>query len=262
MPSRRTVLGTVACALVTGCSRLADDSSTEEATATATPAPVVLSPVDAAAVPETATVGVLPETFGELEAATRDASAAVTNHGWARVLHKFHCFAFDGTTYTVVERTSGSVGYVKEYSVSEVDDPGNESTVRVADLPGSHRHAAVDAIAAGKHRYDSDKGGFEPNSSVYAYNGSYYVFSLEVTADKPTVVRYSVEPTDSDRCVTLEPLSLDAAQVEALDATLQPDAASTVTDDPAQTLAASDAGFVIRDGTCYELSTPSNGTAT
>ncbi|MDQ2073356.1 hypothetical protein RBH20_12505 [Haloarcula sp. H-GB4] len=259
MPSRRTVIGTVACTLVTGCSGLSDPSSQE---ATATPAPVVLSPVDAAAVPHTATVGIFSETTTELIAATRDASAAVTDHGWAHVLHQFDCFAFDGTTYAVVERTSGSVGYVKEYSVSEVDNPGNESTVRVADLPGSHRRTAVDAIAAGKHRYDSDKGGFEPNSSVYAYNGSYYVFSLEVTADKPTVVRYSVEPTDGNRCVTLEPLSLDAAQVEALDATLQPDAASTVTDDPAQTLAASDAGFVIRDGTCYELSTPNDGTGT
>lgn len=258
-PSRRAVLGTVACTLVTGCSRLGDDSSTE---ATPTPAPVVLSPVDAAAVPHTATVGIFSETTTELGAATRDASADVTDHEWAHVLHNLDCFAFDGTTYAVVERTSGSGGYVNEYSVSEVDDPGNESTVRVADLPDSDRRAVIDAIEAGEHRYDSDVGGFDPNSSVYVHNGSYYVFSLEVHGDKPVEVTYAVEPSDGDRCVTLERLSLDDAQAEALDAALQPDEASTVTDDLARTLAASDSGFVIRDGTCYELSTPSDGTAT
>ena len=107
MPSRRTVLGTVACTLVPGCSRLGDPSSQE---ATPTPAPVVLSPVDAAAVPHTATVGVFSETASELGAATRDASADVTDHEWAHVLREFDCFAFEGTTYAVVERTSGSGG--------------------------------------------------------------------------------------------------------------------------------------------------------
>ncbi|GGM41401.1 hypothetical protein [Haloarcula argentinensis] len=262
MPSRRTILGTVACTLVTGCSRLGDDSSMEEATATATPAPVVLSPVDAAAVPETATVGVLPETFGALEAATRDTSADVTDREWAHVLYEFDCFTFDGKTYAVVERTSGSPGYIKKYSVNDVDDPGNESAVRVADLRDSHRRAALDAIAAGEHTYDSDVGGFEPNSSVYAYNGSYYVFSLKVIGDKPVVVTYSFEQTDGDRCVTLEPLSLDEAQAEALDVALRPNEVSTVTGGVARTLAAEDVAYVVRDGACYELSTPSDGTAT
>jgi len=259
MPSRRTVLGTVACTLVPGCSRLGDPSSQE---ATPTPAPVVLSPVDAAAVPHTATVGVFSETASELGAATRDASADVTDHEWAHVLREFDCFAFEGTTYAVVEQTSGSGGYVNEYSVSEVDDPGNESTVRVADLPDSDRREAIDAIAAGEHRYDSDVGGFDPNSSVYVHNGSYYVFSLEVHGDKPVEVTYAVEATDGDRCVTLEPLSLDEEQAAALDATRQPDEASTVTDDLARILTAPDSGFIIRDGTCYELSAPSDGTAT
>ncbi|EMA24009.1 hypothetical protein [Haloarcula amylolytica] len=254
MPSRRTVLGAIACTLVTGCSGLSDDPSTEEATATATPGPVVLSPVDAAAVPETATVGVLPETFGELEAATRDTSADVTEHRWAHVLRDFDCFAFEGTTYAVVERTSGSGGYVNEYSVSEVDDSGNESTVRVADLPDSDRREAIDAIEAGEHRYDSDVGGFDPNSSVYVHNGSYYVFSLAVHGDKPAEVTYAVESTNDDRCVTLEPLSLADAQVEALDATLRADEAATVTGEVARTLSASDVAFVLRDESCYELS--------
>jgi hypothetical protein len=240
MPSRRTVLGTVACTLVTGCARFGDPSSQE---ATPTPAPVVLSPVDAAAVPHTATVGIFSETTPELEAATRDTSAAVTNHEWARVLHRFHCFAFDGTTYAVGEQTTGSVGYTKKYSVTEVDEPGNESTARVADLSDSHRRAAVDAIAAGAHTYDSNVGGFEPASSVYAYNGSYYVFSLEVTGENPVVVTYSLEPTDSDRCVTLEPLFLAADR--GLDGTRRPEEASTVTGDAARTLVAADVAFVV-----------------
>ncbi|MEF8973940.1 MAG: hypothetical protein V5A15_03525 [Haloarcula sp.] len=259
MPSRRTVLGTVACTLVTGCSRLGDPSSQE---VTPTPAPVVLSPVDAAAVPHTATVGIFSETATELGAATRDASADVTDHEWAHVVHEFDCFAFDGATYEIAERTSGSGGYVNEYSVTEVDDPGNESTVRVTDLPDSDRREAIDAIAAGEHRYDSDVGGFDPNSSVYVYNDSYYVFSLEVHGDKPVEVTYAVEPTDDDRCVTLEPLSLDDEQAAALDTARQSDEASTVTDDLARRLTASDSGFIIRDGTCYELSAPSDGTAT
>ncbi|MFU1779974.1 hypothetical protein ACM16X_01200 [Haloarcula japonica] len=256
MPSRRTVLGTVACTLVPGCSRLGTPSTQE---ATPTPAPVALSPVDAAAVPHTATVGIFSETTTELDAATRNVPADVTDHEWARVLHEFDCVAFDGSTYAVVERTSGSGGYVKEYSVSEVDDPGNESTVRVADLPDSHRRAVLDAIAAGDHHYDSDVGGFEPTSSVYAYNGSYYVFSIEVTGDKPVVVTYSVEQADGDRCVTLEPLSITAADA-GFDTPRQPEAASTVTGDAARTLAAADVTFVVWGSTCYELSIPADGT--
>ncbi|WP_336358446.1 hypothetical protein [Haloarcula sp. CGMCC 1.6347] len=261
MPSRRTVLGAIACTLVTGCSGLSDDPSTEEATATATPGPVVLSPVDAAAVPETATVGVLPETFGELEAATRDTSADVTEHRWAHVLRDFDCFAFEGTTYAVVERTSGSGGYINKYSVSEVDDPGNESTVRVADLPDSDRRAVVDAIESGEHRYDSDEGGFDPTDSVYIYNESYYVFTLDVHGDKPVVVTYTLEEADDDRCVTLEPLSLDDAQAETLDTALQSNGESTVTGSLARTLAESGVGFVLRGGSCYELSVSASETA-
>ena len=259
MPSRRTIIGTVACTLVTGCSGLSGPSS-QEATTTATPAPVVLSPVDATAVPHTATVGIFSEATTELDAATRDASADVTDREWADVLYEFDCFTFDGTTYAVVERTSGSPGYIKEYSVSEVDDPGNESTVRIADLRDSHRRAALDAIAAGEHTYDSDVGGFEPNSSVYAYNGSYYVFSLEVHGDKPIEVTYVVETTDGDRCVTLEPLSLDDEQAEALDSAIRSGEGSTVTGTVASLLTDSDAGYVIRDGDCYELTTPTDGT--
>lgn len=259
MPSRRTVLGTVACALVAGCSRFGDTASRTD---TPAPATVVLSPVDAAAVPDTATVGVFSETATDLRAATRDASTAVTDYEWAHVLHEFDCFAFEGGTYAVVERTTGSGGYINEYSVTEVDDPGNESTVRVADLPDSDRRAVVDAIAAGEHTYDSDVGGFDPTSSVYAYNGSYYAFSLEVHGDKPVEVTYAVEATDGDRCTTLEPLSLDDDQAESLDTTLRPDEASTVTGGVARTLAASDAAFVIHAGACYELSTPVDGTET
>ncbi|WP_424000734.1 hypothetical protein ACOZ4I_14465 [Haloarcula salina] len=259
MPSRRTVLGAVACTLVTGCSGLSDDPSTE-ATATATPAPVVLSPADAAAVPETATVGVFSEAADDLEAATRDASGDVTAHEWAHVLRDFDCFAFEGTTYAVVERASGLGGYVNQYSVTEVDGPGNKSTVRVADLPDSDRRAAVDAIASGEHRYDSDEGGFEPTKSVYVYNGSYYTFTLEVTGDKPAEVTYVVEETDDDRCVALEPLSVDDAQVETLDTALQSDGESTVTGSLARTLADSGVGFVLRSGSCYELSVPTDRT--
>ncbi|WP_336336705.1 hypothetical protein [Haloarcula brevis] len=254
MPSRRTLLGTVACTLVAGCG----DTASE--TATPTPTPVVLSPVDAGTVPDTATVGIFSETVEDLDTATRDASVDVTDREWAHVLHEFDCFAFDGTTYAVVERTSGSGGYVNEYSVSEVDGPGNESTVRVADLPDSDRRAVVDAIATGEHTYDSDAGGFEPNDSVYAYNGSYYAFSLEVHGDKPVAVTYTVEATDADRCVTLDPLPLTAADA-GVDTT-RPDEAATVTGDPARTLAASDAAFVVRGGTCYELSAQADGTET
>lgn len=221
-----------------------------------------MSPVDATAVPHTATVGIFSETTTELDAATRDASADVTDHEWADVFHEFGCVAFDGETYAVVERTTGSGGYINKYSVTEVDDPGNESTVRVADLSDSNRRAAIDAIAVGEHTYDSDVGGFDPNSSVYAYNGSYYVFSLDVHGDKPVEVTYVLEATDGERCVTLEPLSLDDAQADSLDTTLQSGEASTVTGDAARTLAASDVAFVVRSSTCYELSTPSNGTVT
>jgi len=254
VPSRRTVLGTIACTLVTGCSGLGDDSSTEEATATATPTPVVLSPIDAAAVPETATVGVFSETTDALKTAIRDPSADVTAHEWAHVFHEFGCFAFDGETYAVAERTTGFGGYINKYSVSEVDDPGNESTVRVDDLPDSDRRAVIDAIDSGEHRYDSGVGGFDPNSSVYVHNGSYYVFSLAVHGDKPAEVTYAVEATDSARCVTLEPLSLADAQAEALDTALRPDEAATITGEAARALIASDVPFVLRDGTCYELS--------
>jgi len=257
MPSRRTVLGTVACTLTAGCAGFSDDPSTA---VTPSPTPVVLSPVDAAAVPETATVGLPSGAVDQLRAALRDDSTDVTNYEWAHVVHEFDCFAFDGATYEIAEQTSGSGGYVNEYSVSEVDDPGNESTVRVADLPDSDRRAVIDAIAAGEHRYDSDAGGFEPNSSVYVYNGSYYVFSWEVHADKPVAVTYAVETTDGDRCVTLEPLSLDDEQAEALDSALRSGEGSTVTGTAARMLTESDAGYVIRDGDCYELTTPTDGT--
>ena len=257
MPSRRTVLGTVACTLTAGCAGLSDDSSTA---VTPSPTPVVLSPVDAAAVPETATVSIFSETTSAIRAATRDPAEDVTDHEWAHVVHEFDCFAFAGATYAIVERTSGSGGYVNEYSVSEVDDLGNESTVRVADLPDSDRRAVIDAIAAGEHRYDSDEGGFEPNSSVYAYNGTYYVFSWEIHADKPVMRTFAVEATDGDRCVTLEPLSLDDEQAEALDSALRSGEGSTVTGTVARMLTESDAGYIIRDGDCYELTTPTDGT--
>ncbi|MDS0219765.1 hypothetical protein NDI54_00165 [Haloarcula sp. S1AR25-5A] len=258
MPSRRTVLA-VACTLVAGCSGPSDDPS-EGATTTATPAPVVLSPVDAAAVPETATAGVVSEAAEELEAATRDASGGQMSHEWAHVLREFDCFAFDGTTYAVVERTSGSGGYVKQYSVTEIDGPRNKSAVRVGDLPDSDRRAVTDAIASGKHRYDSDEGGFEPTNSVYVYNGSYYAFTLEVTGDKPIVVRYAVEETDDNWCVALEPLPVDDTQVETLDTALRSDGERAVTGTLARTLADSGVGFVLRDGSCYELSVPADRT--
>ena len=257
MPSRRTVLGTVACTLTAGCAGFGDGPSTA---VTPSPAPVVLSPVDAAAVPETATVGIFSETTATIRAATRDPAADVTDHEWAHVVHEFDCFAFDGATYEIAERTSGSGGYVNGYSVSEVDDPGNESTVRVADLPDSDRRAVIDAIAAGEHRYDSDDGGFEPNSSVYVYNGSYYVFSWEVHADKSIMRTFAVEATDGDRCVTLEPLSLGDERAEALDSAIRSGEGSTVTGTVVSLLTDSDAGYVIRDGDCYELTTPTDGT--
>jgi hypothetical protein len=256
MPSRRTLLGTVACTLVAGCSRPGDTAS---GTDTPTPTTVDLSPVDPGAVPDAATVGLFSEASEELESATRNGSADVTDHRWAPVLRAFDCFAYEGGTYEVTERTTGSGGYVNEYSVSEVDEPGNESTVRVVDLPDSDRRAVVDAIATGEHTYDSDEGGFEPTDSVYAYNGSYYAFSQEVHGDKPVVVTYTLEATNADRCVTLEPLSLTAADA-GLDTARQPDAAATVTGDPARTLAASDAAFVVRGGTCYELSARADDT--
>ncbi|MBV0903704.1 hypothetical protein [Haloarcula salina] len=256
MPSRRTLLGTVACTLVAGCSGVSDDPSTD---ATATPAPVVLSLVAAAAVPETATVGIFSETTADIRAAIRDASTDVTDHEWAHMFHEFDCFAFDGVTYEITEGATGSGGYVNEYSVTEVDEPGNESTVRVADLPDSDRRAVIDAIASGEHRYDSDAGGFDPYSSVYVYNGSYYVFSLDSHADKPLVATYVIEEADDNRCVTLEPLSLDDAQVTALDTALQSDGEPTVTGGTARMIAASDVAFLIRDGDCYKLSTPAHG---
>ncbi|MGB9931003.1 hypothetical protein [Haloarcula amylolytica] len=257
MPSRRTVLGTVACTLTAGCAGFGDDPSTA---VTPSPAPVVLSPVDAAAVPESATVGIFSETTSAIRAAIRDPTEDVTDREWAHVVHEFDCFGFDGATYEIAERTSGSGGYVNEYSVTEVDDPGNESTVRVADLPDSDRRAAIDAIAAGEHRYDSDEGGFEPNSSVYVYNGSYYVFSWEVHADKPVMRTFAVEATAGDRCVTLEPLSLDDEQAEALDSALQSGEGSTITGTVARMLTESDTGYIIRHGDCYELATPTDGT--
>jgi len=257
MPSRRTVLGTIACTLAAGCSGVSDDPSTE---VTPSPAPVVLSPVDAAAVPETATVGIFSETTADIRAATHEASTDVTDHEWAHVFHEFGCFAFAGATYEIAEGTTGSGGYVNEYSVTEVDDPGNRSTVRVADLPDSDQRAITDAIAAGEHRYDSDEGGFEPTGSVYVYDGSYYVFLWEVHADKPVMRTFAVEETADDRCVALEPLSLDDGQAEALDTALESDEAAAVTGAVARTLTESDAGFVLRNGDCYELSVSADET--
>lgn len=200
-------------------------------------------------------MAVFPAIAQSLRAAAGETPAAVTSTAWADPLRTLGCFSFDSTAYTVTATQRGG-GYVNEYRVSPAAQPQNASTVRVSGLPDGTRGDVIAAIEAGEYRYESDTGGFQPNGSVYRYQNTSYEFRLEVHADKPVTEEFTLERTASEECVTLESMSLDADQRDALDAVLAADDGGRVSMSVARALNAAGVDYILRRGAFYRVDRP------
>ncbi|WP_276272803.1 hypothetical protein [Haloarcula litorea] len=251
MPSRRAVVASLAAALG-GCAGLDRPGDDATATQTPTPAPVPFSTVPPDTVPFTATVGLLPDAAASVRLAADDAPTTVGGESVWEPLAAFGCLTVDGTGYRIDTEQRGG-GYENTYDVSAVDDPGNETVVNVSALPADHREDARSAIESGEYTFASAAGGYRPNGTVLAANGTYYAFERTRHADFGYEQVHTLRPTDDEHCPTLAPLALGESHHAAIERAHYDTDGSTLPAATAQALRDAGVGYLVVGTACYAL---------
>ncbi|WP_254273026.1 hypothetical protein [Haloarcula marina] len=252
MSSRRAFLASLAAVAVGGCAEFGGDAATP--TTTATPAPVALTPTPPERVPADATVGLLPAAADALRSSAADAPTTAGDGHWWGPVAAFDCLTVDGTPYAVTDAVRGG-GYENTYDVTPVTDAGNDTVVPVSALPAEDRAAVVRGIELGEYAFDSTEGGYRPNGTVLAYDGTEYAFEQTRHADFPTQRVRVLERVDgeSDACPTVAGLELDGTHRDAVEAARHDDGDLTVPAATARALRDGGYGFVVVGTGCYAV---------